>query len=143
MQEMVDTLPDSGRLSGSRWHSLSGTHSYKAADIRNRGQVTGWQGLIRVDNATYNWLGATSQSTVYVKQTAFEYTSTRSIFTLNVADCVEMKVTFLSSVTPDDFMRSSLPFSYLDVSVSSTDGNSHDIQLYTDISAGAFTYFLY
>ena len=30
-----------------------------------RGQVTGWQGLIKVDDAVYNWLGDTDQSTTY------------------------------------------------------------------------------
>ena len=49
---------------------------------------------------------------------------------------VEMTITFLSTVTADDLLRSSLPFSYLEVEVESTDGNDHDIQIYTDISAG-------
>ena len=71
-----------------------------------------------------------------VNQKSFEYTSTRSIFTLDVAGKVQMKVTFLSPVVPDDLMKASLPQSYLDVAVYSTDGNQHDVQLYTDISAG-------
>ena len=46
-----------------------------------------------------------------------------------------MKITFLSTVTPNELLRSSLPYSYMDVEVSSMDGNSHDVQIYTDISA--------
>lgn len=72
----------------------------------------------------------------YVSQNSFEYTSTRSIFTLDVEGKVELKVTFLSPVIPDDLKRSSLPYSYLEVDVRSTDGGEHDVQLYTDISAG-------
>jgi preprotein translocase subunit SecB len=72
----------------------------------------------------------------HVNQTSFEYTSTKSMFTLNIEGKVEMVVTFLSPVIPDDLMRSSLPQSYMDVDVHSTDGNEHTVQLYTDISAG-------
>jgi hypothetical protein len=71
-----------------------------------------------------------------VSQKSFEYTSTKSIFTLGVEEKVELKVTFLSPVVPDDLKRSSLPFSYMEVDVHSVDGSEHDVQLYTDISAG-------
>lgn len=55
---------------------------------------------------------------------------------MNVADVVTMNITFLSPVFPTDLKRQSLPFSYLDVAVSSMDGAAHDVQLYTDITAG-------
>lgn len=71
-----------------------------------------------------------------VNQTAYEYTTTKSIFTFNVDNLVEMTVTFLSPITPDDFKRQSLIFSYLNVDVKSLDGHTHDVQLYADISAG-------
>ena len=81
-------------------------------------------------------MGASDQNGLYVKQTAFQYTSTRSIFTMSVGGYVEMKITFMSPVTPDELLRSSLPYSYIEVEVKSMDGDSHDVQLYTDISAG-------
>ncbi len=49
---------------------------------------------------------------------------------------VALKVTFLSPIFPTDLKRQSLPFSYVDVLVSSSDGNPHEVQLYTDITAG-------
>ena len=55
---------------------------------------------------------------------------------MNVGDKVEMNITFLSPVTPNDLKRQSLTFSYLDVAVHSLDGDSHDVQLYTDVSGG-------
>ena len=58
---------------------------------------------------------------------------------MNVADVVTMNITFLSPVFPTDLKRQSLPFSYLDVVVASMDGATHDVQLYTDISAGTIT----
>lgn len=103
------------------------------------GAITGWTGLIRVNGTSYVWLGnpvLTSGSLQAVNQTSFEYTSTRSIFQQNVNGQVGLTVTFLSPITPEDYVRGSLISSYLDVQVSSLDGNTHDVQLYTDISAG-------
>ncbi|KAJ5530624.1 hypothetical protein N7527_004017 [Penicillium freii] len=96
-------------------------------------QITGWAGMIRVDGNTYTWMGIPGSKTV--NQTAFEYTSTKSIFTMNVENKVEMNITFLSPVTPTDLKRQSLVFSYLNVEVSSLDDQKHDIQVYADISA--------
>jgi hypothetical protein len=100
----------------------------------DRNQITGWCGLIRVDGSTYTWMGLPGSTTV--TQTAFEYTSTKSIFTMDVGGKVEMNITFMSPITPNDFKRQSLIFSYLNVEVSSLDGNDHDVQVYADISAG-------
>ncbi|EME49235.1 hypothetical protein DOTSEDRAFT_58479 [Dothistroma septosporum NZE10] len=97
------------------------------------GQITGWAGMIRVDNSTYTWMGNPPNS-VFVNQTSFTYTSTQSIFTMQ-AGPVQMTITFLSSVTPNDVLRSSLPFSYMNVDVHATDGKTHSVQLYSDISA--------
>ncbi|TVY85335.1 Glutaminase A [Lachnellula suecica] len=97
------------------------------------GQIAAWTGMIRVDGTTYTWMGAPGPQSV--TQKSFEYTSTKSIFTMDVGGVVEMNITFLSPITPDDQKRQSLVFSYLDVAVQSLDGHSHDVQLYTDISA--------
>ncbi|OJJ44210.1 hypothetical protein ASPZODRAFT_18402 [Penicilliopsis zonata CBS 506.65] len=96
-------------------------------------QITGWAGMIRVDGQVYTWMGLPGTTTV--TQLAFEYTSTRSVFIMNVGGMVQMNITFLSPITPDDMKRQSLVFSYLHVDVVSTDGNEHDVQLYADISA--------
>ena len=101
-----------------------------------RGQITGWAGLVRVDGKSYTWMGSPSNVGDPVTQTNFEYTTTRSVFTMNVAEKVEMNVTFLSPIYPDDQKRQSLVFTYLDVAVQSLDGNSHAVQLYADISGG-------
>ena len=99
----------------------------------------GWTGLIRVDGKTFTWMGAPYPLPTTVTQLAFEYTSTRSTFLMSVAGVVEMNITFLSPVTPTDLKRQSLPFSYVDVAVASTDGKTHDVQLYTDITAGTLS----
>lgn len=91
--------------------------------------------MIKVDGTNYAWMGVpgTSQN---VNQTSFSYTSTKSTFIMDVGGLVQMDITFLSPITPNDLSRQSLPFSYVNVAVSSTDGNSHNVQLYADISAG-------
>lgn len=55
---------------------------------------------------------------------------------MNVQDSLEMNITFMSPITPNDLKRQSLVFSYLNVEVSSLDGRDHDVQVYADISAG-------
>jgi len=59
---------------------------------------------------------------------------------MDVGGKVEMKITFLSPVTPSDKKRQSLVFSYLDVEVKSLDGAPHNVQVYSDISAGETLY---
>ena len=92
--------------------------------------------MIRVDGTNYLWMGAPGNGPAAATQTGFSYTSTKSSFIFDVGGKVEMNVTFLSPLTPTDQRRQSLVFSYLDVVVQSADGGSHDVQLYTDISAG-------
>ena len=100
------------------------------------GQILGWTGLVKVDGNTFVWMGKPNGYNDFANQTSYEYTSTKSIFTITAGDTVQLEVTFLSSLTPNDFKRQSLIFSYMDVKVSSLDGSSHDVQIYTDISAG-------
>lgn len=80
------------------------------------------------------WMGAPSGPAV-ADQINFEYTSTRSVFTLSIDDKVGMNVTFLSPVEPTDFKRQSIPASYMNVEVFSIDGSEHKVQLYSDVSA--------
>jgi len=118
------------------------------SDDGNGGYLTGrWQqhwsqsttamaGLIRVDGIAYEFMGYPSQRVSVpeiANQTAFEYTATRSVFTQNVGP-VQIKTTFLSPIYPDDIKRASLVASYVQTEVSSTDGKSHNVQLYVDIS---------
>ena len=96
--------------------------------------------MVRLDGKTYKWMGdpRTPDITEAVTQKSLEYTSTQSKFVMNVANTLEMNITFVSPVYPNDMKRHSLVFSYMNVDVKATDGKSHDVQLYTDISSGAF-----
>ena len=141
MQDQMDlamegTLLASSRRSGRKFTCLIISTRQKLTQCR--GRTIGWTGLIRVDGTAYTWMGNPSPLPEVVNQTSFEYTATRSIFSL-VAGPVNLNVTFLSPVFPTDLKRQSLPFSYVDVSISSSDGESHDVQLYTDITSGKST----
>ena len=93
-------------------------------------------GLIRVDGTVYTWMGAPEVTAQTVDQVSLDYTSTRSVFSMSVGGLVAMNITFLSPIIPNDMKRQSLVFSYINVEVQSMDGASHDVQLYSDISAG-------
>ena len=114
--------------------------------------VTAWTGIVRVDGTPYSWMvgllsfglstalmhpqGTPSTSGLTAAtQTSFRFTSSRSIFTFT-AGPVNLTVTFLSVINPDDLLRHSIPFSYLYLDVASTDGAAHNVQVYNDISGG-------
>ncbi|KAJ3489251.1 hypothetical protein NLI96_g2242 [Meripilus lineatus] len=81
------------------------------------GTIVGWAGYVRVDGHPVT-----------------QITATQSIFTLT-AGGVDITVTFLSPIEPTDLVKQSLPFSYVSVVAAPNDGNSHTVQVYTDISA--------
>ncbi|GAA5882719.1 hypothetical protein JCM16303_006560 [Sporobolomyces ruberrimus] len=105
-----------------------------------------WSGMIRIDGKTFEFLGApiSSASSVFdnndkheaktgvAEQTDFEFTATRSMFSFE-ADEVKFNVTFLSPVTPNDEVKTSLPFSYLSVDVEPTALERRSISVYTDV----------
>ncbi|KAF8217987.1 DUF1793-domain-containing protein [Mycena galopus ATCC 62051] len=98
------------------------------------GNTLGWAGYVKVDGVAYTYLGVPSIAATVATQTAMEFTSTQSIFTLT-AGGVTLTVTFLSPIETTDLVKGSLPFSYMTVSAVSNNGASHTVEVYTDISA--------
>lgn len=68
-------------------------------------------------------------------QLAVSFDSQYSNFTIH-AGPVNLVASFFSPVIPQDLCRTSIPLSYLRVSFLSTDNQSHNVQLYSDINAG-------
>lgn len=99
------------------------------------GHVTALQGFVAVDGDVFNWVGAASGPSV-ATQTSAEYTSTKTVFTFDVNSKVTLTATFLSPVYPNDLLKQSLQYSYIDVAVASSDGASHDVQIYLDCTGG-------
>lgn len=88
-----------------------------------------------MDGDVFNWAGAASGPSV-ATETSAEYTSTKTVFTYDVNSKVTLTVTFLSPVYPNDLVKQSLQYSYIDVSAVASDGASHDVQVYLDCTGG-------
>ena len=58
-----------------------------------------------------------------------QYTTTHSIFTVS-AENVTFTLDFFSPIEPDDYIRQSIPFSYLTITAA---GNGQSVQVYSDI----------
>ncbi|VDC04698.1 unnamed protein product [Peniophora sp. CBMAI 1063] len=103
-------------------------------------QIQSWAGLIRVDGETYAWAGPyhmSGLSAVHAPApvgSGYSLTPTSSTLLYN-AGPVKVTVTFLSPIEPRDWTRQSIPASYVAIEVQATDGASHAIQVYSDISA--------
>ncbi|KAI9373567.1 hypothetical protein BJX61DRAFT_502210 [Aspergillus egyptiacus] len=96
------------------------------------GQSLTWSIMARIDGQTYSLMSVKSPGDRIrpaIVRTA-EYTATHSIFTLS-AGSVGVKLDFFSPISPSNYLRQSLPFSYLTVTVS--DAFDNDIQIYTSI----------
>ncbi|KAI5238313.1 DUF1793-domain-containing protein [Aureobasidium subglaciale] len=106
-----------------------------------QGTTAGWEGIIVVDGIVYEYLGTGLQSlpplanVKTASQLAVSFDSQYSNFTIR-AGPVDLVASFLSPVIPQDLCRTSTPLSYLQVSFYSTDGQLHDVQLYSDVNAG-------
>src|SRR4051812_17453658 len=90
-----------------------------------------WSVIARVDGTAYSLFGVPNPGSGIVAATTLtaQYTSTHSTFTLS-AGSVTFTLDFLSPITPDDYVRQSLPFSYFTVTAS---GSGKSVQIYSDI----------
>ncbi|OMP82317.1 hypothetical protein BK809_0006627 [Diplodia seriata] len=93
-----------------------------------------WAVIARVDGTAYNLFGvpdpeSDSQSATVVSG---NFTSTHSYFTLTAGDAT-ITLDFFSPVSPTNYRRQSMPFSYLTVTASGNDGATPSVQVYSDI----------
>ena len=101
------------------------------------GAVRGFVGLVIIDGQLYAWAGepvlSSGTAVTALTPVSTEVTATRSIFTAS-AGGVQLVAEWLSPVEPGNLQLQSAPLTLLTVSVSFTDGNSHDVQVYADIT---------
>ncbi|ESK96787.1 glutaminase [Moniliophthora roreri MCA 2997] len=95
--------------------------------------ILGMTGYVRIDGVAWQWLGDSPIGNRTTLENT-EITPTRSIFTILAGPC-RLNVTFFSPIQPSNWVVQSFPFVYISVDVESLDGDPHDIQLYSDISA--------
>ncbi|GIJ91922.1 hypothetical protein Asppvi_010897 [Aspergillus pseudoviridinutans] len=96
------------------------------------GQDLGWSVMVRVDGQTYSLMGVKDPGKGVQPAVVHsaEYTATHSMFTASAGTAM-VTLDFFSPVSPSNYLRQSLPFSYLTVSVSGTSGNS--VQVFSSI----------
>ncbi|KAH9013284.1 hypothetical protein EDB84DRAFT_1568730 [Lactarius hengduanensis] len=70
--------------------------------------------LVRVDNSTYLFLGNASTN----------------------AGPMQIILTFLNPIEPGDWVKQSIPFSYMTFTAESLDGTAHAMQVYSDLNLG-------
>ncbi|HLH46243.1 MAG TPA: DUF5127 domain-containing protein, partial [Acidimicrobiales bacterium] len=105
------------------------------------GWAQGWDGppmqvcgLARVDGQALVWCGRPDLAGVpAMRQVKLQVTSTRTVFTFEDAG-VRLEAEWLSPVEPGNPTLQSVPLALLTVTVTSTDGRRHDVQLYCEIS---------
>lgn len=73
-----------------------------------------WKLLARVGNETYALFGCANETVTPAEQLDIEYTSTRTTITLQAAT-IKFALDFFSPVSPTDYVRQSMPYSYLTV----------------------------
>ncbi|KAH9020011.1 hypothetical protein EDB85DRAFT_2153324 [Lactarius pseudohatsudake] len=102
------------------------------------GQILGWSVFVRIDGLTYSFLGGFPGNTgtsvnVTVNITETVITPTQTVVSAQ-AGPMEFNLTFLNPIEPGDWVKQSIPFSYLALTAKSLDGAVHNVQVYSDIS---------
>ncbi|KAI9459212.1 hypothetical protein BJY52DRAFT_1211943 [Lactarius psammicola] len=101
-------------------------------------QNLGWSVFVRVDGLTYSVLGGVPGNTVAsvnvtVNVTGTVITPTQTVIAAQ-AGPMQVNLTFLNPIEPGDWVKQSIPFSYLALSAKSLDGAAHIVQVYSDVS---------
>lgn len=91
-------------------------------------------GLVRIDGATHRVMGPHPHSAPALEQTALEVTPTRTVYTFEGAG-IRLTLTFLTPALPHDLDILARPVTYVTWEAQATDGKSHDVTVYLDLSA--------
>ena len=90
--------------------------------------------LTRIDGKVFRIMGGDPRNTPALPQTAREVKPTHTVYTFSGSG-VEVTLTFLNPSLPQDLELVSRPVTYLTWSAKSTDGASHQVQIYFDASS--------
>ncbi|KAL9094102.1 MAG: hypothetical protein Q9165_003517 [Trypethelium subeluteriae] len=95
-----------------------------------------WSVIANVDKQTYNLFGVPSPASG-TKSGALQkgsYTSTHTVFEIAAGNAL-FTLDFFSPVSVDDYVRQSLPFSYLTITATGSNGQSPTVSVYSDIDS--------
>ncbi|KAH9180830.1 hypothetical protein EDB89DRAFT_1840505 [Lactarius sanguifluus] len=91
--------------------------------------------LVRVDNSTYLFLGNASTVNTTVNLTNVAVSPTQTKLTAE-AGPMQINLTFLNPIEHEDWVKQSIPFSYMSLTAESLDGTAHAMQVYSDLNLG-------
>ncbi|KAH9990995.1 hypothetical protein BJV74DRAFT_977866 [Russula compacta] len=106
-------------------------------------QILSWAVLVLIDGIPYSFLGSANTSNLQilpslksmvtdVNLTNVVVTPTQTVFTAQ-AGPMELNLTFLNPIEPGDWVKQSIPFSYMAFTAESLNGSAHAVQVYSDI----------
>ncbi len=88
-------------------------------------------GIVRVDDHAYRFLGDADRGVAPLEQVSKEVTPTRTIVVLTSTE-IELRITFLTPALPHDLDVMARPVTYLTWTVKARDGKKHQVQIYLD-----------
>ncbi|KAH9050589.1 hypothetical protein EDB84DRAFT_1555238 [Lactarius hengduanensis] len=92
--------------------------------------------LVRVDNKTFMFLGYNDpQATISVVNLIDVVISPTQTMLIAEAGRVQINLTFLNPIEPEDWVKQSIPLSYVSLTAKSLDGAAHSTQVYSDLGA--------
>jgi hypothetical protein len=89
--------------------------------------------FVRVDGKSYQVMGRERPNIAVIHQDRVEVLPTRTLYDFSGAG-IKLNLTFLTPALPKDLDILARPVTYLDWTVSSSDGSAHSVQLYFDAS---------
>jgi hypothetical protein len=115
---------------------LAGDTVSTTATTHWTGKAQGMTGLARIDGKPFRFLGNARDGAdgEPMRQVGHEITPLRTIVRLEGGG-VRLELTFTSPLIPEDLELLGRPVTYVDASVTSTDGQGHDVDLYLDFGA--------
>jgi hypothetical protein len=114
---------------------------WSAADRLTDAATTHWTGkpnrltaLVRIDGKTFQAMGRERATAAVLEQKRLEVLPTRTIYDFS-GQGIRLELTFFTPALPQDLDILSRPATYIEWTVSSTDGNPHKLELYFDAAA--------
>jgi hypothetical protein len=98
-----------------------------------QGAIKALTGIATVDGKAYVLMGKPDAPTTLMTQSSLSLSPTRTFVTLGAAG-INVTLEFISPVETTDLSRQSMPLGYIRAQAVSTDGGSHAVNLYFDIT---------
>lgn len=97
------------------------------------GSEQGLTGLVRIDGASYRFMGADPPQVPAMPQVSMHVSPLRTVYLFEAAG-VHLTVTFFTPALPGDLEALARPVTYLTWAIRSTDGHPHSASVFLDVS---------